>query len=63
MLSILIDRSDLPLCSELSEIEIEFGEECFEPMADINDWTRDLVIEKFVSQIWISTNVSLFLNS
>ena len=49
----------IPYCYELSEIEIEFGEECKEADDSIEEGTRDIVLEKFLSQIWTSiTNVS-----
>ena len=54
-----VTESDIPYCHQLSEMEIEFGEECKEATADtMEEGTRDLVLEKFLSQIWISVNVS-----
>jgi len=53
-----ITESDIPRCDELSDIEIEFGEECREVIETIEAGTRDLVLEKFLSQLWISLNGS-----
>ena len=56
-ISVYVER-DIPLCSELSEIEIELGEECEdEPSLQNADGQRDIVLEKLFSQIWLSMSV------
>ena len=53
---------DVPHCDELSEIEIELGEVCKDVIEEVEEMTRDLVLEKFLSQLWVSLNVSFLLN-
>ena len=44
---------DLPLCSDLSDIETEIGVECF-----TEERNRDEVLEKIIQQTWDMLDVS-----
>ena len=52
-----VTETDIPACDQLSEMEIELGEECREDVDTIEEGTRDLVLEKFLSKLWTSAKV------
>ena len=50
----IVEVDELPLCSDLSDIEIEIGVKCFNEKRN-----RDEVLEKILKQIWETLDVSI----
>ena len=53
------EEGALPLCSELSEIEVEFGEECRKGFESDQGEMRDSLVEKLLLESWLAAKVTI----
>ena len=53
------EEGALPLCSELSEIEVEFGEECRKEFESDEGEMRDSLVEKLLLESWLAAKVTI----